>query len=467
MNREKRLIKNTAIFAIGNLGSKVLSFTLVPVYTFYLSVSQYGYYDIISSTISLLMPLLSFQISDGIYRHLIESKTEKKKSFYISSAMFVLFISLIISNFAFVLLLHVHPIKYGLLILMQFDTNVFYTVIMETCRGLKKNVKYSVSGIINTLCILLLNIVLIIVFHHNTDALLISNTIANLIVILYLAFSAKIFRYLHASAISKVVIKLLLKYSVPLIPNTVSWWIMNVSDRYLINIYMGMDANGIYAISNKFTGILIALYSIFNLAWQQSAIEEYKSDDKNRYYSKIFNTMMIVETSSVILLIGFTRLIIRIMASASYYSSANYVPFLYLAFLFSSFSSYYGAGYITSKETKGAFTTSVIGGGANIAINLFLIPVAGLQGASLSTMVAFFVMWLLRVRQTHKYFKIKIRMRPAVLLAVLCAVSILLFYLNLNYSLMVFSVCVFATFNFKYLRALRKQATSKLFARRT
>jgi O-antigen/teichoic acid export membrane protein len=468
MNREKKLIKNTIIYAIGNFGSKFLSFLLLPLYTYYLTTGDYGYFDLITTTISLLIPLITFQINDGLYRYLLEANNIEDKSNQISNSFFITMRNLLVFNLVYIILIQFKSFRYDYIILLQIDFNIVLGLWAQISRGLKRNLEYAVSGMITTVILLISNIVFITILKYGVGSLIISNVLASIGSIIYLDYKLKIHNYINYKLKNKSIKKNLILYSIPLIPNVISWWFMNVSDRYFLDFYKGLDANGIYAVSNKFPSILIMINSIFYLAWQESAISEYNSKDKNKFYSKMFNILADLEFTAILILLAFTKFIMKYMVDSKFYFSWEFIPFLYFGTIFNAFSSFYGTGYQSSKETIGAFYTSIFGAVTNILLNIILIPVVGIQGASLSTMVSFLIMWLARVWQTKKYFKIDINKNRLISLMVISIFYTIFYYLNIsfmNYFLMVLSLILFIIYNKSLInggiRAIKKLVSSR------
>ena len=454
MTREKTLIKNTIIYAVGNFGSKFLTFLLLPLYTYYLTTGDYGYFDLITTTVWLIIPLITFQINDGLYRYLLETNNTKECSDYISNSFFIELKNLLLFNLVYIILIQFKSFRYDYIILLQIDFGIMSGLWAQISRGLKRNFEYAMSGIISTIIILVSNIFFITYMKYGVGSLIISNVLASIIIVIYIDYKLKIRKYIKYKLQNKNIKKQLILYSIPLIPNVISWWLMNVFDRYFLNFYIGIEANGIYAVANKFPSILIMVNSIFYLAWQESAIGEYNSKDKNIFYSKMFNLLVVLEFTTVLILLPFTKFIMKYIVKNNFYSAWLFIPFLYFGAIFNAFSSFYGTGYQSSKETIGAFYTSVYGAVINIILNIILIPVIGIQGASLSTMVSFLIMWLARLWQTKKYFKITIHKNKIISLLALSLIYTLFYYLNIdymNYLLMILSLIFFILYNKKLL----------------
>lgn len=383
-------------------------FLLLPLYTRYLSVSEYGYYDIITTTIYVIIPIVTLQITEGLYRFVIDTNDEQGKIEVISNAFRIITKNVILFDVLYFVVYFIIPFKFGLIILIQINLAIFAGMMQQISRGKKDNLVYSISGLIATFITLISNIILIMYVGLKIEGLIISNILGFLSTIVFIQYKLKIIRNIKYSLENIKIKKMLYSYSIPLIPTGIGWWIINVSDRYMLNYYLGIEANGLYGIANKFPAILLMVSNLFYLAWQEISITEYNSEDRDSFYSKMFNFIMILQLTVVIVLIANTKTMFRIIIHEEFFSAWKYVPFLYMGTVFSTFSSFYGIGYQVAKQTKGAFYTSIVGCLVNIGVNLFLIPILGIQGASFSTMAGFISMWIIRVYQTKKYFNIHI-----------------------------------------------------------
>ena len=92
MDGKSKLATNTVIYAIGNFGTKILSYIMVLVYSYFITPDDMGYYDLVLTTISMLQPLIIFQINDGVFRFLIDSSEKKQKSIIGNSLKFLCFV---------------------------------------------------------------------------------------------------------------------------------------------------------------------------------------------------------------------------------------------------------------------------------------------------------------------------------------------------------------------------------------
>ena len=198
----------------------------------------------------------------------------------------------------------------------------------------------------------------------------------------------------------------MLAYSIPMIPTTVFWWITSVSDRYMVTAYLGVDANGIYAVSYKMPTILSLVSSIFMEAWQFSAVSEAQGSRREhiRFFSKVWCSFQSVMFLAGACIIAFAVPEIHVLTTEQYYGAWLYVPVLGMAMVFSAFVSYLGSVYMVEKRSKRTFFTSMIGAVLNIALNFLLIPSKlGVQGAAIATCASYFVVFVIRAVDARKF----------------------------------------------------------------
>lgn len=187
-------------------------------------------------------------------------------------------------------------------------------------------------------------------------------------------------------------------YSVPLIPNSLMWWIMSAGDKYIINYFLGDGANGLYSLSSKVPQIINMIYSLFIQAWQMSAIEVSESKDKTSFYHNVFHVtsfVMGVVTCGIIMVVK--PLYLGIM-SASFAEAWKYVPLLSVATIISCYASYFSVVYTVGAKTKKVFLTTALGAVVNLGANLILVQPFGMQGIAMGTCLGYIAVLIVRVR---------------------------------------------------------------------
>ncbi|MBC1475086.1 oligosaccharide flippase family protein [Listeria grandensis] len=423
MNRIKKLGFNTLIIGLGSMGSKFMIFLLVPFYTFYLSPAEYGQADILMMTISILIPILTLSIADGVFRYTMD-KIDPKKVFSSGCAILVLMSVLLVALAPILLqipMIQDYYILFSLILLVQAWNALF----QQQVRANGKLILYSVSGLLMAVLLFVANLVFLKYWNMGIDGFLYANLVAFSVQAFLLFFGGKLYRFFSFRAINKPLLGKMLLYSLPLIPNAVLWWVMQVSDRYILTLFLGVAANGLYTVAAKIPSLLSMLNTVFFQAWSISAIGDgiKKSDTFFAQVFTIFSCLFFVVTEVILLIV---QPFADTLFSAAYQGVWQYVPFLLIAVILSSFSSFLEVSYMAEKKTKQLVITTLKGGIVNIALSFLLIPFIGIIGASIATLIGFLITWLLRMHQTGFFRQIESKFLFWCSLALLCGQSVYL-----------------------------------------
>lgn len=423
MSKYTRLGKNIFWVFLGNTGSKFIGLLMLPLYTQWLSVEDYGTTDIIGVYVAFLLCIVTCSISESVFIF-PKGKDVNNQKAYFSSGLFFSTISFCLLAILFLLIDVVSSINqyansfidhiwliYGMLIAMFLQQYV-----QQFTRSIDKMKIYSITGIVLTIMISLFSFILIP--SYGVTGYVLSMITAYIISALYSFFFSKSYSYLSIRSIRKDKIDEMLRYSIPLVPNGVMWWLVGSFNRPIMESYLGMTAIGLFAVANKFPGILITFFNMFAISWQISVIEEFKKDGYNRFFNNIFR---IVITCLVILsciITFFSKIIVSVFASEVFFESWRYVPVLMLSVVFLAMAGLYGSNFSATRESKYFFYSSIWGAIASILFNFLLIPTFGIMGAALSVSISFFVMAIARMKYAWKYVKIEnISLHVAMLLS--------------------------------------------------
>lgn len=422
------LSKKIGLYAIGKFGSKILTFLLVPLYSYYLNKEEFGYYDLVITGINLIVPFVTLQVSDSVFRWLITSTSSSQRSKAIANAFFVILLGFGVILLTSCSVFLIRPIKGQLLITIISLLSVWYPFIQQVARGLGQTKLFALNGLLFTVVYLVSNLVLLIYYKKGIDALFYSLVIGYSISSFSLLFKLKFWKYLKLRLVSFKEIKEMLVYSIPLVPNTISWWLINSANKYIILLFLGVAGNGLYAMSNRFPVILVLVNQIFTLAWQESAILNIHNSKDTSEYERVLEKLIKVQFSLVIILTLVSQFVISILINEEFLSSWLYMPILYLSVAFLSLSGFYGALYLGVKKTKEIFTTTIYGGVTNIILAFLLVPLIGLYGAAIATAVGYAALLFIRVFSTKKFVAIKFPTLKFFLYVLLTAVAFLIAY---------------------------------------
>ena len=429
MSKKKDLMKNTIIIFCGKVCTQLISFFLLPLYTGYLATKDYGIVDLITTYVTLLVPIITLELEMSIFRYLVDSRGKEKETKKLMSNNFgVLLIALLIFSILYVIVTSFWKFNFRWLILIDIIICTFSGNFLQISRGMGRTLDYSISCLITGALTIVSNLLLIAVFKLGAFGMITSMALANGVGALYLFIWLKLYKFINFKLMDKKLIKEMYQYSIPLVPNGISWWIVNVSDRTIISYVLGTAANGLYAVSNKFPTILSSLLGVFNLSWSESAALHINSPDRDEFFSDISNTVTKLFTSLGVGMIACMPFIFPLLINSKYNGAFNQIPILILGAVFNVVVCLYSAVYIAKKMTKQVATVSIIGAIINITINVLFIKYIGVYAASISTAISYFAMMLYRHIDLKKYVNIKYESGLIIKTVLIFTFSIILYY---------------------------------------
>lgn len=410
MNKYKYLFKNIGLLTLSNFATKLLSFFLVPLYTSVLTTGQYGTYDLFNTTIGVLIPILTLNILDAVLRFGMDKAYDKDAIVTLGTkwlGISTLFITLILIANHFITVIPILE-KYKFYFFLMFFTQAFSGIITSYARGTDHVASLSVSSVIASAVTILANIIFLIPLKMGLPGYFLANIIGPLVQCVYLCARLKVWRNLKLAKDFSSNEKEMFKYSTPLIANSISWWVNNVSDRYIVTWFCGVAANGIYSVSTKIPSILNIFQTIFSQAWTLSVVKDFDSQDTDGFFSKTYSTYNCVMVVACSIIIATDRIMAKFLYANEFYVAWKYVPFLTIAIVFGALSGYVGGFFTAVKDSKKFATSTILGAVLNVILNFISVPIIGTLGAAISTAASYIVVWAVRIIQSREYIKIKI-----------------------------------------------------------
>lgn len=428
----KYLLKNMGLLTLSNFGTKLLSFLLVPLYTSILTTEEYGSFDFINTTVTLLIPIFTLDIIDSVVRFSLDENQDKKKIFTVGfqltlrSLVFVFFFLFInyFTNFMPVIN------QYMWCFAVYYAAYAFNQLMIYFVRGMDDVFDLAISSIINTVVMLSLNVLFLIVFKFGIKGYFAAYIIGQFASTGYIVIRLRAWKYLGFGSQDRNIRKEMVEYSKPLILNMISWWVNNASDRYVVSWLCGLAANGLLAVGNKIPSILNIFQSIFTQAWQLSTVKAYDPEDKEGFFSNIYTMYNFIMVEMCAVLIIMDKTLARFLYAKDFYIAWQYVPFYLIAIVFGAVSSFCGGIFQAVKNSKAQSSTTIIGAISNVIMNFTFVIIYGPVGAALATALSYMIVWAMRLYKIRKYIVLRINLKRdivAYLLLYLETVLLLLF----------------------------------------
>lgn len=430
MSRTKELVKNTLIITVGKFSTQIVSFFLLPLYTAKLTTEEYGSYDLVATISMFIVPIITMLLEESMFRFLIDAKSLEDKRKIISHTFILVMINSILFIIIMIFSYYILKIELSKYILIYSLGSALIALTNALTRGEGKIALYSLSNFLLSILTIFLSIFFIVYLKMGFKALILSNVLSNVLVSLIVLKKMNLFSYLSLKQFEICRIKKMLKYSIPLVPNTICWAIINVSDRLFIVNFIGAGANGIYSISNKFPNIINNFYSFFNTAWRESSARIINDGTYKNEYPKIFSSIQKLMFSTTIIITAFMPFVFKVLVNEKYISGLMYIPVLTIAVYYSSLSGYFGGIFTAFKDTKIIGVTSFLAAIINLVINIILIKKIGVFAAALSTLISSLFLYYIRKRKVKNIVDLKFNYKKELLYFIIFVMITLLFFSN-------------------------------------
>lgn len=441
MNKKNELVKNTAIIAFGKICTQLISFFLLPLYTKILSTSEYGTVDLVLTYSSLFLPVVTLALEQSVFRYLIDVRNdeENKKEFISTSLISCLTVLICLEIIFFIVFLFTRNnmlIYFGLVLF----ASALSTMFLQICRGLGDNIGYSLASFITAAVQIACNILFLVVFSLGAPGMMLATFFGNLACVLFIFIKCKIGRYLSFGGKDKLTLRSMLKYSLPLIPNQLSWWVLQASNKVIIQFFIGVAGNGLIAVANKFSGVYMQFNTIFNISWTESAALHINDNDSKEFFTKTINSVMNLFSCACFGMIVCMPFVFSILINTQYNEAYGLIPIFMVASLLNVMVSVYGVIYVAHKDTAEIMKTAILAAVVNVISHLLLIKYVGIYAAALSTMIGFGVMAVYRYFHSRKYLVVKLYNKSLAFSVLMLVISFVGYYSGNRFL----QVCAFA-----------------------
>lgn len=451
MNQKKQLLKNTVIIAIGKLSTQIVSFLLLRLYTSKLTTSEYGTYDFLVTLSTFLLPIITMLMEESMFRFLIDAEDLKSKKRVITATIAYTAVGTLAFSIIAGIVMGIMKYEYAVVFLLFIISNVLIGLSNALARGTGKIKLYSFSNFILGASTIVLNIVFIVNFKLGVSGLLWSNTVANSVTAIVVLMKLHLPQFISIKDLNKKTLSEMLRYSIPLVPNNLSWIIISLSDRLMLTWMAGANANGIYSIANKFPNIIYTFYGFFSTAWKESAARILKEDNKTQYYNSIYRDIKFFLKAIVLGLIATMPFAFPLLVDSSYNEAYIYIPILVISIYYTNMSNFYGGIFTAYKNTKIMGSTTVVAAIINVGLNLILIPKFGIWAATLSTLISNVIVFAYRRYRLSEYIQLKEKFNYV--FWILLVITLITYYknnmiLNIIMFIIVLAYCVITNKNF-------------------
>lgn len=397
-NKYQYLGKNIFLFALCNFLPKCLTFIMIPIYTSVLTTGEYGTIDLITTTVSLLLPVFTMDIQDAVMRYSMDD-TCKKEDVLSAGFLTIGRGGIVLTGLGYFLSTYtlVRPYReYVFFVIVMYFLNALWNSSSMFCRGIDRIKTITIASVLKTFVMLIMIIVFLPILKWGLRGYLLSSVLGEAVALVFMAIHAKLYQYIRTTY-EKKVLKKMIHFSFPLIFSVIAWWVNSASDRYILTWIKGVAVSGILAIAYKIPSLLTMFQGVFLSAWSISAVKEFDKEDSDDFIGNIYtmlNFTMIACCSFIMIL---NMPIALILYSKDFFEAWEYVPPLLISVVFNAVALFVGSIFTAVKDTKTLSFSTIIGAIVNVICNFIFIHMWGAYGAALATLLGYAVTMLLRL----------------------------------------------------------------------
>lgn len=418
------LSKNVLLFALSGFLPKLLSFVLIPLYTSRLTTAEYGKYDLMLTTVQLLLPIFTLGIQDAALRFSLDSRYDSAQVFTVALKCSLLG-TLVVTVGAWM------GYRFGffespsvfVFTALTFGVNAVNNVCTLFCRGIGKTWAIVWGSVVNSAVTLGACILFLLVFDWGLNGYFAANVLGGAASVGVLFFGAELWRYVTGRT-GKRLFKDMVSFSFPLIFSGIAWWVNNASDRYVLAELLGVAASGLYAVAYKIPNLLSVFQNVFAQAWSISAVKEFDREDRDGFIGTTYELMQFAMLALCSLLIVLNVPLAKLLYAGEFFGAWQYVPCLLLAVVFHAMSLFIGSIFTAVRDTKTLAFSTVLGAAVNVVGNLAFIPLWGGFGAAVATALGYGVTFSMRRGILRRHIRLRVTMGRNILAYLLVVMQI-------------------------------------------
>lgn len=382
-----RMFKTSILYTFGIVIAKLTTFLLLPLYTDKVSTEDYGTYDLVIAYSAILVPLVGVNSWQGMLRFIIEEKDILQRHRIVSHGWLMLIYSALALAVGYTIICLSFEFEHKFLIFLCFFFQLLQYFYLYSSRGFNRNKIYACSGIVSSISVAIVTIICVYSFNLKLEALYLSLIVSLVAQILYMEYYLCLRKDINFKYINRNKLKEIYKYCIPESVSTVFNWLLDNANRVIIVAVLGMSANGIYAISHKFIGILTVFTTAFVLSFQESiySVERSRLEDVSNNVLRVIAKYIGFIVALVLLI---TSLIYPFFVKGEYREGYLLVPLFYAHFLISGITWILSSIVSATKKTQLTLYEKIVIGSINFLLMLFLIKPIGLSSSPVSLLVA-------------------------------------------------------------------------------
>lgn len=428
------LIKNMGILAIGGICTKAINFLLLPLYTYLISVEEYGTIDLLTTISSLMVAMVSFQMYEAIFKYatIQRGNLREIKIIFTNIWVFSVCACFLFSTICAIVFLFLDFVGKWYIVSAVVST-IFLYVTTRSSRSLGHNKLYSFANFISALVMIVLNLLFLVILKLPSLTILYAYVIGPLVGGFICVLADRLWQYWDLCLFDKEKIKEYLRYSIPLIPNEVAWWVIHTSDRLVVVTFLGLYSTGLLTVATKFSVAYSTIFGFFYAAWVEQCFLHYSTDSGRENIQKLIPKIFVGFCYFTCIFIIACMYAYPIAIDSAYNEAYILVPWYLIAVLLNVFIGLVSPIYLIVNDTKAVMYSTIIAGLINFLANVLLIQHIGILSAPIAAIIGYGVVGIWRwVDINRRYLRIELSYKNILEIMCMLGLVVWIYYYHAN-----------------------------------
>lgn len=407
MSVSKNLFKSSIIYFIGQVFSKIISFLLLPLYTYYLDPDAYGYYNLTLSILGVVVPVIFMEIWTGTLRYAIERKDEEGKRIIVNNAIIIGLVSLFAYSLLFMICAIIFKFDFPIWIYIYSFMWILQLFILSVARAYGANTLYAVSGVVSVIVNVACTVVAVMITKGNIASLYFGMSVSFLSQVYMVNRKFRIFRHFTFKDFDKDLISSMVHFSLPLCFNSVMYWMMEGFNMMVMSAMLDLTATGIYSAASKIAVALNLVVSVFGLSWQETIFKIEDQEERAAVYNTGVNMMIKVVSVGVVVLLPLIAVLFPYIIGVKFTAAHDLVPLMLLVIFTNALVTLLSSCFAAEKYNRGNLWAKVVSGSVNVIIILTTIQTIGIYGSALGLILGNAAGIVVQILLLKKYITIR------------------------------------------------------------
>ena len=380
-------VRTAGIYFVGQVSVKILSVLLLPVYTAFLTPADYGYFDVSVVVLSLATAVIYAEVASALLRFGLDPNSEARPH----AVPTVAFLSALVSSVFYLALgvvvgfwwaPHLWPaaLAFGL-------SSALCTFYQSLARAYLRNVAFMVSGIANSLVTAVCNIVFLVGLHWGGVSLFAAGFLGNLVQIAIFEGSVGGVRRVRLSSWDRSLFRRMLRFSVPLVANSIFLWCSTGLLRIIVANRLGVAANGYIAVADRFLVGMSIFSSIAALAWQEAAYLASGDPRRAERYSAAMDLYLRALGGGLSVMLPITYLLFPYLVAPSYWEAKTILPLYFVTVVLNALGVFLGTIFTAELRSLPLLYSTGLNAAVSVSVLLACLPSLGIHAFVLASLL--------------------------------------------------------------------------------